>query len=158
MTFMQLSFTKPLSLSIYTKANIKDRDNNALQIQLVATSPHESSMNIMPHLKVEIVVLDGDFPDGEDWTSEDFESHIVKERKGKRPLLVGDCKVTIQQGLPASVHKLEFTDNSSWVRSRRFRLGARVSPQSYRGPRIKEAITDRFTVLDHRGKCNKNIY
>lgn len=161
---MQLSFTKPLSLSIYTKANIKDRDNNALQIQLVATSPHESSMNIMPHLKVEIVVLDGDFPDGDpdhhddDWTYEDFESHIVKERQGKRPLLVGDCKVTIQQGLPASVHKLKFTDNSSWVRSRRFRLGARVSPESYRGPRIKEAITDRFTVLDHRGECNNNIY
>ncbi|XP_042391965.1 protein SAR DEFICIENT 1-like [Zingiber officinale] len=155
---MQLSFTKPLSLSIYTKASIKDRDNNTLQIQLV---PHESSgpINIMPHLEVEIVVLDGDFPGGvdADWTSEDFESHIVKERKGKRPLLVGDCKVTILQGSPASVHKLEFTDNSSWVRSRHFRLGARViSPESYQGPiRIKEAITDRFTVLDHRGELNK---
>ncbi|KAG6504102.1 hypothetical protein ZIOFF_036431 [Zingiber officinale] len=155
---MQLSFTKPLSLSIYTKASIKDRDNNTLQIQLV---PRESSgpINIMPHLEVEIVVLDGDFPGGvdADWTSEDFESHIVKERKGKRPLLVGDCKVTVLQGSPASVHKLEFTDNSSWVRSRHFRLGARViSPESYRGPiRIKEAITDRFTVLDHRGELNK---
>ncbi|XP_074576106.1 protein SAR DEFICIENT 1-like [Curcuma longa] len=151
---MQLSFTKPLSLSIFTKANIKDRDDNTLQIQLLASS--SSAINIMPRLEVEIVVLDGDFPD-DDWTSEDFESHIVKERKGKRPLLVGDCKVTILQGSPASVQKLEFTDNSSWVRSRRFRLGARVlSPESHRGPiRIKEAITERFTVLDHRGELNK---
>lgn len=152
---MQLSFTKPLSLSIFTKANIKDRDDNTLQIQLLASS--SSAINIVPRLEVEIVVLDGDFPD-DDWTSEDFESHIVKERKGKRPLLVGDCEVTILPGSPASVQKLEFTDNSSWVRSRRFRLGARVlSLESHRGPiRIKEAITERFTVLDHRGECKNN--
>ncbi|KAJ8493001.1 hypothetical protein OPV22_014722 [Ensete ventricosum] len=31
----------------------------------------------------------------------------------------------------------------------------RVSPGSYRGPRIKEAITESFLVLDHRSKFNQ---
>jgi len=40
-------------------------------------------------VKLDILVLEGVFNKEEDegWTEEDFESHIVKEREGKRPLL-----------------------------------------------------------------------
>ena len=49
----------------------------------VVTSGPESSV------KLDILVLEGVFNKEEDegWTEEDFESHIVKEREGKRPLL-----------------------------------------------------------------------
>ena len=49
--------------------------------------------------------------------------------------------------------ELQFTDNSSWVRCRKFRIGARVVPGSgYDGPRVAEAMTEAFNVRDHRGE------
>ncbi|RWV92282.1 hypothetical protein BHE74_00018417 [Ensete ventricosum] len=157
---LQLIFTSPLSLPIFTRGKIKDKDDNPLQIQLVRRQCGPSSIiSLEPPPRVEIVVLDGDFPFNNDdnWTPKEFSSHVLRERKGKRPLLVGECRVTPREGT-ASIQKLEFTDNSSWIRSRTFRLGARVSPGSYEGVRIKEAITERFTVLDHRGESNKKHF
>ncbi|PKA49233.1 hypothetical protein AXF42_Ash014135 [Apostasia shenzhenica] len=57
------------------------------------------------------------------------------------------------------VRDLVFTDNSSWIRSRHFRVGVRVAQASnYQGLRIKEAITNRFIVKDHRGESYKKHY
>jgi hypothetical protein len=99
-------------------------------------------------------VLEGDFnnEEDEDWTEEEFESHIVKEREGKRPLLTGDLQVTLKEGV-GTIGELIFTDNSSWIRSRKFRLGLRVAPGSFEGIRVREAKTEAFTVKDHRGEC-----
>ncbi|KAK8968561.1 hypothetical protein KSP40_PGU000268 [Platanthera guangdongensis] len=49
----------------------------------------------------DIMVLQGDFnnEDDEDSTGEEFENHVVKEREGKRPLLTGDLKVTLKEGM-----------------------------------------------------------
>ncbi|KAK1376754.1 hypothetical protein POM88_032947 [Heracleum sosnowskyi] len=44
-----------------------------------------------------------------------------------------------------------FTDNSSWIRSRKFRLGARM--QGMPDVRVKEAKSEPFVVKDHRGDC-----
>eukprot|EP00252_Welwitschia_mirabilis_P022619 TRINITY_DN6172_c0_g1_i1.p1 TRINITY_DN6172_c0_g1~~TRINITY_DN6172_c0_g1_i1.p1 ORF type:complete len:419 (+),score=54.40 TRINITY_DN6172_c0_g1_i1:911-2167(+) len=55
---------------------------------------------------------------------------------------------------------LEFTDNSSWIRSRKFRLGARVTGpvgSQYRSA-VMEAWTDAFVVKDHRGVLYKKHY
>lgn len=105
-------------------------------------------------IKIEIVVLDGDFPrgDNETWTSEEFEKNIVRERKGKRPLLTGDLNVTMRDGV-VLLGEIEFTDNSSWIRSRKFRLGARVVQRTSQGVTIQEAMTEAFVVKDHRGEC-----
>lgn len=114
----------------------------------------------MAPIKVEIVVLDGDFPsgDGDNWTSQEFDNNVLKERTGKRPLLTGDVNVTVRDGF-ATIGDIEFTDNSSWIRSRKFRLGARVAPGTgHQGPRIREAMTDAFVVKDHRGECKCYIY
>lgn len=46
-----------------------------------------------------------------------------------------------------------FTDNSSWQRSRRFRLGARPVTKNYSEARIREARSEAFMVKDHRGEC-----
>lgn len=114
--------------------------------RIVDTGP-ESSAN------VEIVVLEGDFDgdEGNKWTVEEFENNIVRERNGKRPLLTGDGVVKLKDGV-GLVGEIVFSDNSSWTRSRRFRLGARVMDK-FEETRIREAKTESFVVKDHRGEC-----
>lgn len=115
--------------------------------QVVTTGPESS-------LKVEIVVLEGDFEFGEDgnWTFDEFKNNIVREREGKRSLLTGDVFVDLNAGI-GILGEISFTDNSSWTRSRKFRLGARVLDGHYNGIRVREAKTEPFMVKDHRGEC-----
>lgn len=155
---LRLIFSKTLSLPIFTGTKIVSAENNnPLQLVITGASGDDQSVEriLLPHsLKVEIIVLDGDFPGGdrENWSSEEFNSNIVRERTGKRPLLAGEVLVVVR-GKTAVIRDIEFTDNSSWVRSRNFRLGARVVPDSCKGVRIREAITEAFVVKDHRGEC-----
>jgi hypothetical protein len=104
--------------------------------------------------KLNVVVLEGDFNDevDDDWTKEHFESHEVKERDGKRPLLNGDFHVSLKEGV-GTLGDLSFTDNSSWIRSRKFRLGVTVAPGYCDGIRVREGKTEAFAVKDHRGEC-----
>ncbi|RVW97596.1 Calmodulin-binding protein 60 E [Vitis vinifera] len=62
----------------------------------------------------------------DDWTKEHFESHEVKEREGKRPLLTGIY--------------------------RKFRLGVKIAPGYCEDVHIREAKTEAFAVKDHRGE------
>lgn len=103
--------------------------------------------------KLDVVVLEGDFnnEDTNDWTREDFDGHLVRERDGKRPLLTGDLQVILKDGV-GTLGELTFTDNSSWIRSRKFRLGLKVASGCGEGVRIREAKTEAFTVKDHRGE------
>ncbi|XVF54173.1 hypothetical protein PTKIN_Ptkin05aG0159300 [Pterospermum kingtungense] len=121
---------------------------DALTEQTITSGPESSS-------KVEIVVLEGDFDgdEGDNWTPEEFKNNIVREREGKKPLLTGDAFITLTEGI-GLVGEISFTDNSSWTRSRRFRLGARVVETSD-GTRVKEAKTKSFIVKDHRGELYK---
>lgn len=154
---LQLIFTKRLLLPIFTGTKIGYAENSPLQLHIVETSGDQMVPTTLPYsIKVEIVVLDGDFPQGDcnTWSSKEFEDNIVRERTGKRPLLAGDVIVTMRDGL-AMIGDIEFTDNSSWIRSRKFRLGARVVPGSRHDVSIREAITEAFAVKDHRGELYK---
>lgn len=104
--------------------------------------------------KLNVVVLEGDFNEetGEDWTKDDFENHEVKEREGKRPLLTGDLQVILKEGV-GTLGDMTFTDNSSWTRSRKFRLGVKVATGYFEEVRVREAKTEAFAVKDHRGEC-----
>ncbi|KAK3225291.1 hypothetical protein Dsin_005153 [Dipteronia sinensis] len=153
----KLIFSKKISLPIFTGSKITDVENSPLQILLVDTRGGHMAPASLPHpIKVDIVVLDGDFPPGDrdNWTSEEFDSSIVKERTGKRPLLTGEVNITLRDGF-APTGDVEFTDNSSWIRSRKFRIGAKVVSGNTSGVRIREAITEAFVVKDHRGELYK---
>lgn len=153
---LQLRFRNKLSLPIFTGSKI-DGDGScplsialvdALTGQVVSDGPESGS-------RVEILVLEGDFDvdDEDNWTFEDFVENIVRERDGKRPLLAGDLFLNLQEGV-GFVGELAFTDNSSWTRSRKFRLGARVSDSKFNDNiRVREAKTESFVVKDHRGEC-----
>ncbi|XP_028555810.1 protein SAR DEFICIENT 1 isoform X2 [Dendrobium catenatum] len=157
---LQLIFKKQPSLSIFTENRIEDDDGYPLEILLVDTATGKKPItSFSSSIKVELVVLDGDFPcdDSDNWSTVDFNRHIVKERTGRRPLLTGDIALTLKNG-ETSIDELKFTDNSSWIRSRHFRIGARVSSGSLRGFDIREAATSRFMVKDHRGEAYKKNY
>ncbi|KAL5052539.1 hypothetical protein RYX36_033221 [Vicia faba] len=154
----QFIFKKKLSLSIFTGSRLLDMDGNSINVILVDKSNGQNVPTSLPHpIKIEIVVLDGDFPSSEkesSWTSEEFNSNIVKERTGKRPLLTGELNLTMRDGI-APIGDIEFTDNSSWTRSRKFRLGVRVVPGTNQNVQIREGMTEPFVVKDHRGELYK---
>lgn len=157
----QLVFLNKLPSKIFTGSKITDVEGQPLRLVLEDAGGDPASP-MWQSVKIEIVVLDGDFPAGdrEYWTPEEFNASIVKERSGKRPLLHGDMNITLRHGA-ATIGEIEFTDNSSWMRSRKFRLGVRIVSGSDRdkGIRIREAITDPFVVKDHRGECEySNVF
>lgn len=150
---LQLHFLNNLSLPVFTGTKIEGEDCSTMKValvdaltnQIVNTGPESSS-------KVEIVVLEGDF-DGEEadnWTIEEFRNNIVKEREGKKPLLSGDVFLNFKEGI-GLIGEISFSDNSSWTRSRKFRLGARVVDNDE--VRVREAKSESFIVRDHRGEC-----
>ncbi|XP_027919003.1 calmodulin-binding protein 60 A isoform X2 [Vigna unguiculata] len=152
---LQLQFENSISLPVFTGGRIEGEDGSNLRISLVdgltgevvCTGPESMA-------KVEIVVLEGDFEEESDiWMPEEFKSNIVREREGKKPLLTGDVILYLKDGV-GMVGEISYTDNSSWTRSRRFRLGARVL-DNFDGVRIREAKTESFIVRDHRGELYK---
>lgn len=151
---LQLKFVNNLSLPVFTGARIEGEDCSNIQVALVDILTGQIVNSGSESLaKVEIVVLEGDFDsdENENWTLEEFKNNIVREREGKKPLLTGDAFVNLKEGT-GLVSDISFTDNSSWTRSRRFRLGARVV-DNIDERRVKEAKTESFIVRDHRGEC-----
>ena len=152
---LQLHFRSRLSLPLFTGGKVEGEQGAAIHMVLLDVSTgHVVTSGAEAFAKLDVVVLEGDFNNEADegWTQEEFESHVVKEREGKRPLLTGDLQVTLKEGV-GSLGDLTFTDNSSWIRSRKFRLGLRVASGYGEGIRIREAKTEAFTVKDHRGEC-----
>ncbi|KAI6704975.1 hypothetical protein NL676_007937, partial [Syzygium grande] len=151
---LQLQLTTKLSLPLFTGMKIEGEEGARIYVALidantgdVVTSGPESS------IKLDVVVLEGDFnKDNEDnWAPEEFKNYVVKEREGKGPLLAGDLVVKLKGGV-GELGQLIFTDNSSWNRSKRFRLGLKVASGFCGNTRIREAKTDAFPVKEHRGE------
>ncbi|KAL2480965.1 Calmodulin-binding protein 60 B [Abeliophyllum distichum] len=157
---LQLHFKSRLSLPLFTGGKVEGEQGAAIHVVLIdANTGHVVTSGPESCMKLDIVVLEGDFNNegDEGWTLEEFESHVVKEREGKRPLLNGDLQVTLKEGV-GTLGDLIFTDNSSWIRSRKFRLGLKVASGHCEGVRIREAKTEAFTVKDHRGELYKKHY
>nr|DAD27365.1 TPA_asm: hypothetical protein HUJ06_028833 [Nelumbo nucifera] len=152
---LQLHFRTRLPPHLFTGGKVEGEQGAAIHVVLI----DGNTGFVVPEgpesaAKVNVVVLEGDFNDeaDEEWTKEHFESYEVREREGKRPLLTGDLQVTLKQGV-GTLGDLTFTDNSSWIRSRKFRIGVKVAPGYCDGIRVREAKTEAFAVKDHRGEC-----
>ncbi|KAI5081574.1 hypothetical protein GOP47_0001317 [Adiantum capillus-veneris] len=159
-TSLRLHFQNKLALPLYTGSRVDGEHGNPIQVTLQdAVTGEAVIMEDESLIKLDIVVLEGDFSNDEeeDWTYEEFENHVVKERDGKRPLLTGDLTISLKEGM-GILGELIFTDNSSWIRSRKFKLGVRLLTGSYKGVRVREAITEAFFVKDHRGQLYKKHY
>ncbi|KAL5543611.1 hypothetical protein UlMin_007395 [Ulmus minor] len=151
----KLVFPKNLKLPIFTANKLLDIENNPPEIHLVDINSNigeqMTPISLNPPPKVELVVLNGDFPPKgcESWTSNQFEANIVKERNDKPPLLLGELIVTLNGG-SGTIGDIEFSDNSSWIRSRKFKIGARVVPGTNLHGSVLEAMTEGFVVKEYR--------
>ncbi|EOA16357.1 hypothetical protein CARUB_v10004503mg [Capsella rubella] len=153
---LQLRFRTRMHPHLFTGGKVEGEQSSAIHVVLIdATTGNIIQTGEESMAKLNIVVLDGDFndEDDKDWTREHFESFEVKEREGKRPILTGDRHVILKEGV-GTLGKLTFTDNSSWIRSRKFRLGVKAAS----GFHIREAKTEPFAVKDHRGELYKKHY
>lgn len=137
---------------MFTSARIEGDEGQAVRIGLVDSSTGQIvSSGPASSAKLEICVVEGDFESHSGWTAEDFRNNIVKEREGKKPLLSGNVFVVLSDGIGV-MDEVSLTDNSSWTRSRKFRLGVRMVDQ-FEFVKVREAITESFVVRDHRGEC-----
>ncbi|XAR49274.1 hypothetical protein NMG60_11032406 [Bertholletia excelsa] len=149
-----LHFDTKLPPTLFTGSRIESEDNEPIKIVILdANSKNIITSGPLSSIKIEIVVLDGDFgsDDQEDWTEKEFNKHVVREREGKRPLVTGELVITLREGV-GFIGDISFTDNSSWIRSRKFRLGARTHRSISTDVRIREARSAAFVVKDHRGE------
>uniref|UniRef100_A0A1J3H8K3 Calmodulin-binding protein 60 E n=1 Tax=Noccaea caerulescens TaxID=107243 RepID=A0A1J3H8K3_NOCCA len=138
---------------LFTGGKVEGEQGSAIHVVLVdANTGNVIQTGEQSVARLDVVVLDGDFKD-EDWTREHFESLEVKEREGKRPILNGATHVILKEGV-GTLGELTFTDNSSWIRSKKFRLGVKAAS----GLHIREAKTEPFAVKDHRGELYKKHY
>lgn len=153
---LQLHFINKLPSTIFTGSRVESEDSTPLQIVLRdASTGNVVSTGPLSSVKIEVVVLNSEFgsDDQEDWTEKEFSNGLVREREGKRPLVTGDLTLNLRDGV-CSLGDIVFTDNSSWIRSRKFRLAARVVPKSPGDDvRVREAASQPFVVKDHRGEC-----
>jgi hypothetical protein len=155
---LQLHFRTRMPPHLFTGGKVEGEQGAVIHVVLL--DPNTGNVvQVGPEsvAKLNVVVLEGDFNEeiDDDWTKEHFESHEVKEREGKRPLLTGDLQVSLKEGV-GTLGDLSFTDNSSWIRSRKFRLGVKVAPGYCDGIRVREGKTEAFAVKDHRGECKFN--
>lgn len=155
MRSLHLHFVNLLPSTIYTNSSIKAEDGNPIRIELIDTrSRTRVKSGPLSSIKLDIDVLDGDFrfDDEEDWTEQDYNVKILRKREGRMPLVVGNLKVTLAEGV-GDVGDIHFTDNSCWVRSRKFILGAKVEKKHSGEGKIREGRSQSFMVKDHRGEC-----
>jgi len=149
---LQLKFLNNLSLPVFTSARIEGDEGQAIRVGLIDPSTGQIfSSGPASSAKLEVFVVEGDFNSVSDWTDEDIRNNIVREREGKKPLLNGNVFAVLNDGIGV-MDEISFTDNSSWTRSRKFRLGVRIVDQ-FDYVKIREAITESFVVRDHRGEC-----
>ncbi|KAL1549760.1 calmodulin-binding protein 60 B-like [Salvia divinorum] len=129
--------TSPVKISLYDPSCDK----------IVASGPYS-------WMKVGVVVVKGDF-NGEECSAKEFDRKVVQSRQGKGPLLNGEATVALNNGV-GYIDNLSFTDNSSWDRTGKFRLGLRLHSSSGSGEAsVREGVSNAFKVKDQRGESYK---
>jgi hypothetical protein len=138
---------------VYTMMKLEAKDGSALKVAIVENlENNQSSIVRFGHLssvRVEVVVLHGNFnaKNEECWTPEEFDKHIVWGREKSAKLLNGDLTLKLNGG-EAVLENANFTDNSSFTSTKKFRLGLRLVTAS--GERVLEGITEPFRVKERR--------
>ncbi|KAE8653350.1 calmodulin-binding protein 60 C isoform X2 [Cucumis sativus] len=155
---LRLRFRSKIPSIVYTANNIEAKNGEELGVELfdVVNDRIIDVTHPLSSASIEVVVLDGEFNDGEAITQSDFNRSIVPQRLGERLLLIGDDKSFRLENGVYSITNLSFTTNSSRSRTKKICLGLRVKHDSINNyPTVGYAVSNPFRVKDHRGQPNK---
>ncbi|CAK9328415.1 unnamed protein product, partial [Citrullus colocynthis] len=139
-------WNEPVSI-IFTNNEIKAKNDELLKVAICdATTNAIICTGLLSSAQVEVFLLDGDYGGSGQL------HHPLSPRDGKRPLLVGsDLNLILENGV-AYIHSLSITDNSSWMKSKKFRLAVKIKDDKMFSPPIRVAVSQPFRVMDHRGE------
>lgn len=147
----KLLFEGRLPGTLFTLNKVEAEGPSPVKILLLdAVSGRPIKEGPLSYKKVEVLVLQGDFKaeELEEWTKCNFYKQKVPQRNNKGTLLAGQCVIALHNGI-GIIEDICFTDNSSWVRSKMFRLGARIVAEE---DQVREAVSNPFQVKDRRGE------
>ncbi|XP_022961435.1 calmodulin-binding protein 60 A-like [Cucurbita moschata] len=154
--FKLVFYNQPAS-TIFTNSEIQAENGEAVWVAIYdATTNAIVRTGPLSSARIVLVLLDGDYDETNRSLSE-LKRNILSPREGKRPLLVGDgIKLILENGF-ASIKCVCITDNSSWMKSKKFRLGVMIIDENILAmyPTIGAAVSQPFRVMDHRGEVNK---
>lgn len=160
---LKLCFINQTAPTIFTNNEIKAKDGKPLLVAICENTTNSNAIiktGLLSSALVEFVVLDGEFgfnrrrEKNNSWSRDDFNKSIVSERVGKRPLIVGNDKIIRLNNGFVEFNGLSFSDNSSWTKTKKFKLGVKVLDEEIltRFPRIDEAVSEPLRVMDQRGE------
>ncbi|XP_056162160.1 uncharacterized protein LOC115662154 isoform X2 [Syzygium oleosum] len=151
----KLRFMTSLPPHLFTEAKVQGHQGTAIQVALLNPETGEVVQSGPGSTtKLKIVVFDGDV-EKVDWTREQLESHLLsKGCENRKPLLSGDLLVTLEGGI-GTLGDFTFTQDSSWTKSGKYRLGVKVSWRCSDAVHIHGTISEAFTVEDSRGEFAK---
>jgi hypothetical protein len=150
---LRLQFVNSCSNSKYSTRKIEADDETPLKVAIYDHNNEIMTCEPFSSMRVHIVAIHGDFDDDHKghWTEEHFRSKIVTGRPGKEHLLSGKLYFRLQGGV-GYLNSAKFQDNSSFVPSKRLKLGVMAADERI-SQRIQEGITESFAVKDVRGYC-----
>ncbi|CAM0944977.1 unnamed protein product [Alopecurus aequalis] len=143
----------------YSRQDIMADDAHPLKVAIYDCDNRIIREGPLSSIQVKVVVLHGEFNNGhkEHWKREYFLEKMISSRPGKPPLLSEDLYPRLEGGM-ANIYGVKFQDNSSFVPSKRFRLGVMAADDSM-SEKIQEGISESFAVRDRRGlSTKKNPY
>ncbi|KAG6590472.1 Calmodulin-binding protein 60 G, partial [Cucurbita argyrosperma subsp. sororia] len=153
----KLVFSNQPASTMFTNNEIKAENGEAVRVEICdATTNAIISTGPLSSAPIGLVLLDGDY-DETNRSLIEFNRNILSQRYEKRPLIVGsDIKLNLKSGV-ASIKSVSITDNSSWMKSKKFRFGAKIIDENILAmyPTIEAAVSQPFRVMDHRGEVNK---
>ncbi len=137
---VQIAKSSQMPQKVFAGDDLKNPDGSPIEVEMI----DNRTGSILPvSAEVAVVALEGSSDLMGNWIE-------VKPRDGKPPLLAGCVTMTLKEG-KGCLDNLHFTDNSSFVRSKSFRLGFK----DHLGSHIQGALSTAICVKDARGKYSK---
>jgi hypothetical protein len=139
---VQIAKLSKMPQKVFAGDDLKNSDGSPIEVEMIDNRTGSIvSEGLESSAEVTVVVLEGSSGVTGNWIE-------VKPRDGKPPLLAGCVTVALKEG-KGRLDNLHFTDNSSFVHSKTFRLGLTVRS----GSQIQGALSTAISVKDARGKC-----
>ncbi|KAH8947311.1 hypothetical protein BDL97_11G033700 [Sphagnum fallax] len=137
---VKIANSSQMPQKVFAGENLKNSDGSPIEVEMINNRTGSIVLEgLESSAQVTVVVLEGS---GENWIE-------VKPRDGKPPLLAGCVTATLKEG-KGRFDNLQITDNSSFVREKKFRLGFKTQLDSG----IQGAFSEAICVKDARGKSN----